>query len=228
MNNDVKKLFDAKSDYDERRDKYYFERRTRELEKLLSTLPRKSRILDVGCGTGIAAHFIRNCGFPRVFGSDISRTLLLAARQKNINVVLTGEIALPFRSSSFDIVTMFDVVEHMDSYWENLREVHRILAPNGVVFISYPNPHMIWLLDMLALVGLKIPGKENRVPLEEIRNKTERLFAVETFRPIVLVSKLPGAILRLFEALERIMPRFLLKRIALSYTLTLRKIQNVK
>lgn len=224
MHDNVKKLFDAKSDYDERRDKYYFERRTRELEKCLASLGKDAKILDVGCGTGIAAQFIRSRGFGRVFGSDISRTLLVAAKAKRINVALTGEIALPFHSSSFDVVTMFDVVEHMDGYEANLREVSRVLKPNGIVFVSYPNPHMIWLLDMMALIGLKIPGKENKVPLEELRKKMEEIFAVEKFQPIVLVSKLPKAVLRLFEALERLMPAFLLKRIALSYTLVLRKL----
>ena len=49
------------------------------------------------------------------------------------------------------------------------------------------------------------------------------LFVVETFRPILLVSKLPKPVLRLFEALEKLMPMFLLEKISLGYTIALKK-----
>jgi 2-polyprenyl-3-methyl-5-hydroxy-6-metoxy-1,4-benzoquinol methylase len=224
MNHDVKELFDAKKDYDAKRDKYYFERRTRELNKLLKQIDKRSKILDVGCGTGITVEFLKENGFENVHGGDISATLLKSAREKNIDqLTLTEEIQLPYKSEIFDAITMFDVIEHMDSYEENMKEVSRILKPGGHVFISYPNPGMIWALDLLAKIGLKIPGKENKVPLKELKSNIDDTFTVEKIQPIVIMSKLPRPVLKFFEIVEKITPNFLLKRVAFSYTLVLKK-----
>ena len=224
MTDKVKELFDGKPDYDARRDKYYFERRARELEKALANLNKNVRILDIGCGTGITIEFLRSKGFLRVSGGDISKTLLAVSARKNMaKLCLTANVQLPFASNAFNLVTMFDVIEHMDNYEENLMEVCRVLKPSGIVFISYPNPGMIWLIDIMAAIGLKIPGKENKIPFPELEAAARPFFEVESFRPIVLVSKLPGFALRFFEAIENLMPRRLLRRVALSYVVVLKK-----
>ncbi|MBI4019224.1 MAG: methyltransferase domain-containing protein [Candidatus Aenigmarchaeota archaeon] len=227
MNESVRKLFDAKKDYDDRRDKYYFERRVRELKKILENTSKEANILDVGCGTGINVEFLHQHGFSNVCGSDISRTLLETARAKNLrNMVLTGSIELPFKDASFDLVTMLDVIEHMDGYKNNLSEISRILKPGGRLFITYPNPGMIWLIDIMAAIGLKIPGKENKVPFPELEEAAQPFFECETFQPIVLVSKLPRFALHFFEMVEKIMPGRLLRRVALSYVVVLKRTFN--
>ncbi|OGQ05105.1 MAG: hypothetical protein A2W61_03220 [Deltaproteobacteria bacterium RIFCSPLOWO2_01_44_7] len=224
MADEVRNLFDGKADYDEKRDKYYFERRTRELEKILVNLSRGAKILDLGCGTGITVDFLSRRGFLDVYGCDISTTLLEIGKRKGIkNLFLIEEVVLPFPSHSFDFVTMFDVIEHMDNYGDNLREIFRVLKPGGVVFISYPNPGMVWLLDVMAALGLKIPGKENKIPLNELENVASSWFRMEYFRPIVLISKLPRVVLNFFETLEKTMPISILKRVALCYCVVLKK-----
>src|ERR1022692_1770368 len=52
----------------------------RELDDFVSCLPKESKILDIGCGTGLVAKFLTDRGF-KVIGIDISRNMLSLARQ---------------------------------------------------------------------------------------------------------------------------------------------------
>ena len=70
----------------------------------------------------------------------------------------TGE-CLPFCSESFDSVTAFEVLEHIEHAALLLNEIRRVLKPNGDVFISTPNPGHLWNALRHWLRGAPYPEK---------------------------------------------------------------------
>lgn len=98
-------------------------------------------LLDVGCGKGWFLEAARERGW-RVQGVELCAEAAQATRERVKTQVYAGSIfdvdaELP--SETFDLVTMFDVIEHLEAPLEALRICHRILKPGGVLAISTPN-----------------------------------------------------------------------------------------
>ena len=142
------------------------------LERYL--LPRKNcRILDIGCGTGKILEMLRP--FGDVSGADTSIAALEFCRKRGVDNLyhLTREVCLPFIDSSFDFVTAFDVLEHVDDDRRMIREIRRVCNPSGKLLITVPAFMFLWsphddavqhrrrytkkqLQELLKLEGLRV------------------------------------------------------------------------
>jgi len=100
-------------------------------------------ILDVGCGTGgTSTAFLK---FGNVTGTDFSSLALKFAKNKGLtNVVRSSVTSIPFRSEKFDIITVLDVVEHVQEDKQVLKEIWRMLKPNGIVVVTVPAFQFLW------------------------------------------------------------------------------------
>lgn len=101
--------------------------------------PRPARILDAGCGTGGMARWLARYG--QVTGVDISSEALVRAQVRHGSALAQGSVdALPFLSESFDLVTSFDVLYHLDVKDDvsALTEIRRVLCPGGMLLIRVP------------------------------------------------------------------------------------------
>ena len=96
------------------------------------------RTLDLGCGMGGFLPGLSKLS-ARVFPADISTSGLAYCRQRGFDggAVVDG-YALPYADASFDLVCLFDTIEHIENDVAVMREVARILAPGGHVFVSVP------------------------------------------------------------------------------------------
>ncbi len=100
--------------------------------------PGTPRLLDVGCATGIFLEVAREAGWS-VEGLDISAYALSRARQKGLTIhrgTLTGA-SLP--AATYDVITMWDLIEHVPDPVAVLLECRRLLRPGGVLAISTPD-----------------------------------------------------------------------------------------
>lgn len=107
--------------------------------KLLSVAGKeKLHLLDVGCGLGF---FLKE--LDDVFdtcGIEISSFQVGFARQKlGLNIFHGTLLEAKFPAEYFDVVTMWEVIEHLHNPLEYIKEIHRILKPGGILALSTPN-----------------------------------------------------------------------------------------
>jgi ubiquinone/menaquinone biosynthesis C-methylase UbiE len=102
-------------------------------------LPRGARMLEVGCGRGIALPvFDRLLAPARLVGLDIDPMLLTEAEQRLTETGTPAELVpgdvrnLPFPDGSFDVVIDFGTCFHVGRPGDALREIARVLAPGGI------------------------------------------------------------------------------------------------
>lgn len=101
------------------------------------------KILDYGCGSGYGTYLLASCS-ESVLGMDISKEVIEYCSKTYANNNLSYRIIedidrLSFRDGEFDIITSFQVIEHIPNVKKYLRELSRILSPSGVLLISTPN-----------------------------------------------------------------------------------------
>ena len=100
-------------------------------------------ILDVGCGTG--ANLKMLAAYGQAEGVDISPQAVDFCRERGLDSVRLGAIEhLPYESNSFDLVTALDVVEHLDDDVAGLREMRRVLRPDGRLLVFVPAFMFLW------------------------------------------------------------------------------------
>lgn len=104
------------------------------------------QVLDVGCGHGYTMLFFKKNGQAvTVVGLETDRDLVannnLTYKGQGIESMYYDGNAFPFQDGSFDVVTCFEVLEHVDSsVQQNLvKEMARVVRNEGVVVISTPN-----------------------------------------------------------------------------------------
>jgi len=96
------------------------------------------RVLDLGAGSGGFLAELRALGAQVVY-TDLDAGVLAACRERGFpNGVRARGEGLPFRDASFDLVCLFDVLEHIADDVHALREVRRVLRPGGHVCLHVP------------------------------------------------------------------------------------------
>lgn len=103
-------------------------------------LPAGSRVLEGGCGIGDKVYALRDAGYD-AHGVDFASSTVARARELAPDLPITeGDVKhLEFEDESFDGYWSLGVVEHFwEDYDEALREMFRILRPQGVLFLSVP------------------------------------------------------------------------------------------
>jgi SAM-dependent methyltransferase len=100
---------------------------------------RPGRALDVGCGDGSFLVALAQHGWE-VFGTELSEAIAMTAKRRLGNGVLVGAIELGgHRGASFDLVTFWHVLEHLDDPQKALAEARRLVKPDGTVVVAVPN-----------------------------------------------------------------------------------------
>ncbi len=104
---------------------------------------RDLRILDIGFGTGAMLTFLSRYG--DVVGMDLSQEAIRFARTRCDRPMMVGNVlGVPLRSGSVDLVTAFDIIEHVDDDDDALRELARVCRPGGHVLLTVPAFQFLW------------------------------------------------------------------------------------
>jgi len=105
-----------------------------------------NRVLDLGCGIGDFGRYRPSLSID-VYGIDIDEAAVALANTHETAVQgdLEGAV-LPYESGFFDAVLARDILEHLQTPWLTLQEVHRVLRPGGLVVASVvmAKPQAVW------------------------------------------------------------------------------------
>lgn len=118
---------------------HYIDDRIKTSLKLTKRDPN-AKYLDIGCAVGLATRLIaKKIGTKEIYGLDIANIKqALDNDVKAIEFDLNSGEELSFEDGFFDVVTCFDVIEHIYDTDFMIREIHRVLKPNGYLIISTP------------------------------------------------------------------------------------------
>ena len=118
----------------------FVSRRRFAIQMIESKLPKGSKILDVGCGTGHLAAELARRGYD-TWGTDLSAGMIDYARANyNAERYQVGDIEkIPFPDNTFDGIVCLGVVEYLASDDAALKEMHRVLRPGGYSVITTPS-----------------------------------------------------------------------------------------
>jgi SAM-dependent methyltransferase len=111
----------------------------RRVDLILEHIPlAHRRILDVGCGVGQYVRQLRDLP-ATVVGVDVDVARVTEGGRHVPDLLVSDAETLPFPDSSFDVVILNEVIEHMGQPRASLREIGRILPAGGHVVIYAPN-----------------------------------------------------------------------------------------
>jgi predicted SAM-dependent methyltransferase len=120
---------------------YHFVRRIslkKKLKLINSFSSEENRLLDVGCGTGDFLQIAKQNKWT-VFGIEPNDDARKIANIKTSNSVYKTESLLKFKAQSFDVITLWHVLEHLTKLEEHISILKSLLKPKGILIIAVPN-----------------------------------------------------------------------------------------
>ena len=169
-------------------------------------LSKKDRLLDAGCGSGLFTHLAVRTG-AEVIGVDAAQGLLELARLRNpqINFLQEDLETLPFKDSTFDVVTGFNSFQYAGSYENALKEAKRLLKPGGRLVVGiWDKPQLSDATNVLKAIGTLLPppapgtpgpfaiSEEGRIEGEFANNHLKMIFKIRVSCPFLYSSLTDG------------------------------------
>lgn len=145
---------------------------------------KNCRLLDVGCGWNASLLRALESELECGVGIDFKAPALNTNKLRTIEARL--DTRLPFEDSSFDLVTMLAVLEHLDCPAQILEECCRVLRPGGGLLLTVPSKRAKPVLEFLAFrVGIvsrtEIEDHKQYFNKEDLRNLISKIPSLVKF-----------------------------------------------
>src|ERR1700722_4281225 len=121
---------------------WYAERRSL-LARELRRLPAPGRALDIGAAGGGNTRVLLSHGW-RPVALGFAQSAAQLARERGIDVIRADARELPVSTGSMDLVTAFDILEHIEEDYLAAAEITRVLRPGGTALIAVPADMRLW------------------------------------------------------------------------------------
>ncbi|MEP4533564.1 MAG: class I SAM-dependent methyltransferase [Cyclobacteriaceae bacterium] len=99
---------------------------------------KKNTILDIGCGSGFFLETALARGWE-VYGTEYSSAAVSLCQNKGMNVSLGALEEAFFKEENFDVITSFEVIEHINNPLHEMKLIERILRKGGLFYCTTPN-----------------------------------------------------------------------------------------
>jgi len=219
--NDQSKIYDIMVEESKTGHTYIYSNET--LEKLKEIIPKKGKILDIGCGTGHIAEMLAK---GKWYGVDISKKSVDFAR-KFYKKTVFGDITkkIPFEDNMFDYVLSFSTLHHVPfKLKETLSEVRRVLKNGGkIIAIEHDDRNLVSRFSHGSFLRVVPCTNERALNIKKLEKILKELGFIEIeFKPIhikayqqgVLNNKIirliRGVPIKVLEFLSKGEPEFIL------------------
>jgi len=113
---------------------------SKQIRAVLKKAPSRGKVLDVGCGEGGFIAGMNKRGWS-AYGLEINpRIASVVHRRHGLDIILADSLDQAYASATFDLITFWDVLEHLSDPRLGLREAARIARPGALLILSLPNP----------------------------------------------------------------------------------------
>lgn len=126
------------------------------LKKIEKILHKKGTLLDVGAATGFFIKIAKEFGW-NVKGLEISKYASGVAKKNGLDVYCGTLKNSNFTAQSFNIITMWDVLEHFADPQTDISIATHLLKPNGIIVINTPNSGSLYARIMKKRWHLLVP-----------------------------------------------------------------------
>ena len=110
-----------------------------ELDRLENFNIKNGRVLDIGCGEGYFLEVAQEKGWE-IYGVEVSEFASKVAEGRLKRKIFNGFLRdAHFPDKYFDLITLFDTIEHLSDPFLELKEINRILKNGGFIYIQTPN-----------------------------------------------------------------------------------------
>lgn len=145
---------------------WYKERRAL-LARELRRIPKPGNALDIGAAGGGNTRILRSHGWNAI-AVEYTQDGSEVCKERGLNVIRADAVDLPLRTASVDLVTAFDVLEHIEDDYAAAGEIHRALRPGGTALIAVPADMRLWSAHDVAV------GHVRRYTRETLRAVVEK------------------------------------------------------
>jgi SAM-dependent methyltransferase len=168
---------------------WYRERRSL-LARELRRLGTPGRALDIGAAGGGNTRVLVEHGWDTL-ASDYSETAVGIAGRRGVPVIRADARDLPLASGTFDLVTAFEILEHIDDDARAAAEIFRVLRPGGVALLTVPCDMNLWSAHDVAVGHVRRYSRQELATVVEAAGFTiDRLWSWNVLlRPAVAIHR---------------------------------------
>jgi 2-polyprenyl-3-methyl-5-hydroxy-6-metoxy-1,4-benzoquinol methylase len=192
----------------------------------LGISPKGRRVLDVGCAGGAFLVAAREMGFT-VIGIEPARWMAAYGRE-HYQLDIREGILEPgsFEAHSFDVITLWDVIEHLPQPLETLQIVRSLLKPGGLLLVNYPDigtlPARVLGRRWPFWLSVHLIYYTRKTMSEQLRRAGFAALWFESFWPVLplgYVAQRAAPYGKPFELLRRIIAALGIGKLWLTYTI---------
>lgn len=135
-----KKYHDVETDH------WWFKSRRKYLIDLLKKIPKDSKILDVGCSSGVFLKDLENLGFniDNLYGIDISEKAILNSKRNGLINTFVMDAQNIILSEKFDVIVASDCLEHLKDDIKAIKNWKNLLKKDGEMYVFVPAFMSLW------------------------------------------------------------------------------------
>ncbi len=122
---------------------WWYKERRAILARELRKLPAAGQALDIGAAGGGNTRVLEDHGW-RAVALEYSDSVADVAKARGISAIRADARDLPLKSETCELVTAFDILEHIDEDYLAAGEITRVLKPGGTALIAVPCDMALW------------------------------------------------------------------------------------